>query len=82
MHTFGFGQYTSLNSKVLYNIARIFSGYNAYISDPTNLGTSFVNGIANIMTTSALDVYLHLGNKRVGLYKLKDIAENVDFGDF
>ena len=66
VHTFGFGQYNSLNSKVLYDIARIFGGYNAYIPDPTNLGTSFVNGIANIMTTTALDVKLSLGNKNVG----------------
>ena len=29
-----------------------------YIPDPTNLGTIFVNGIANILTTSALNVQL------------------------
>jgi hypothetical protein len=63
VHTFGFGQYTKLNSAVLYNIARIFSGYNSYISDPTNLGTAFVNGIANIMTTAALDVKLYVNNR-------------------
>jgi Mg-chelatase subunit ChlD len=63
VHTFGFGQYTSLNSSVLYNIARIFSGYNAYIPDPTNLGTAFVNGVANILTTAALEVKLNFGNK-------------------
>jgi hypothetical protein len=61
IHTFGFGQYTSLNSSVLYDIAKIFSGYNAYIPDPTNLGTTFVNGIANILTTAAIGVKLNLG---------------------
>jgi hypothetical protein len=61
IHTYGFGQYDSLNSKVLYDISRIFSGYNAYIPDPTNLGTTFVNGIANILTTAAIDVRLDLG---------------------
>jgi len=29
-----------------------------YIPDPTNLGTIFVNGIANIMTMSAYNVRL------------------------
>jgi hypothetical protein len=61
IHTFGFGQYTSLNSKVLYDIAKIFSGYNSYIPDPTNLGTTFVNGIANLLTTAAIGVKLDLG---------------------
>jgi len=44
----------------LYSIGRVFSGYNAYIPDPTNLGTAFVNGVANIMTTAALEVSLSL----------------------
>jgi len=65
VHTFGFGQYNSLNSTVLYQIARIFSGYNAYIPDPTNLGTAFVNGIANIMTTAALDIRLKFSDEAI-----------------
>jgi len=79
VHTFGFGQYTSLNSSVLYNIARIFSGYNAYIPDPTNLGTAFVNGVANILTTAALEVKLNFGNKNSKFYKA--IKESVVAGD-
>jgi len=78
VHTFGFGQYNKLNSSVLYNIAKIFSGYNAYIPDPTNLGTSFVNGIANILTTTALDVKLKLGNSKVGIIN----KDSVMYGDF
>jgi len=65
VHTFGFGQYNNLNSTVLYQIARIFSGYNAYIPDPTNLGTAFVNGIANIMTTAALDIRVKFHDEAV-----------------
>jgi hypothetical protein len=68
IHTFGFGQYTSLNSGVLYDIAKIFDGYNTYIPDPTNLGTTFVNGIANILTTAAIGVKLNLGKGINGLF--------------
>lgn len=83
VHTFGFGQYTSLNSTVLYNIARIFSGYNAYIPDPTNLGTAFVNGIANIMTTAALEVKLDFGGKNSELSKaINEYFGQIMSGDF
>jgi hypothetical protein len=34
------------------------------------------------MTTAALDIKLSLGNKAVGLYKMKDIADSVEYGDF
>jgi len=47
---------------MLYDIALIFGGMNGYISDPTNIGTCFVNGIANILTTAAVDVKLSLGD--------------------
>jgi hypothetical protein len=87
VHTFGFGQYDKLNSSVLYNIAKIFSGYNAYIPDPTNLGTSFVNGIANILTTTALDVKLVLrknviGQNRIRADRFRINHDAVMFGDF
>ena len=36
---------------------------NGYIPDPTNIGTTFVNGIANMLTTSAYDVKLNLGQQ-------------------
>ena len=47
---------------MLFDIAVIFGGMNGYISDPTNIGTTFVNSIANILTTAAVDVKLSLGN--------------------
>jgi len=47
---------------MLYEIACIFGGMNGYISDPTNIGTTFVNGISNILTTAAVDVKLSLGD--------------------
>jgi len=43
---------------MLREISEIYGGMFTYIPDPTNLGTAFVNGIANIMTTSAYDVRL------------------------
>ena len=36
---------------------------NGYIPDPTNIGTTFVNGIANMLTTSAYGVKLNLGEQ-------------------
>ena len=32
-----------------------------YIPDPTNIGTIFVNAIANMLTTAALDVKVDFG---------------------
>jgi len=54
--------YNRLNSSMLYEIACIFGGMNGYISDPTNIGTTFVNGISNILTSAAVDVKLSLGD--------------------
>lgn len=39
----------------------VFNGMNGYIPDPTNIGTIFVNGISNILTTAAIDVKIDLG---------------------
>lgn len=60
INTFGFGQYTRLNSKLLNDIATLYDGMFGYIPDPTNLGTIFVNGISNILTTGFHDVTLSL----------------------
>ena len=38
--------YNRLNSSMLYDIALMFGGMNGYISDPTNIGTTFVNASA------------------------------------
>jgi Mg-chelatase subunit ChlD len=62
IHTYGFGMYNRLNSSMLLDIAVIFGGMNGYISDPTSIGTTFVNGISNILTTAAVNVKLDLGN--------------------
>lgn len=60
VHTMGFGQYTSINSELIFDIAKTFNGMNGYIPDPTCIGTVFVNAIANIMTTQALGTELEL----------------------
>jgi len=61
IHTYGFGQYMRLNSELLYSISIIFGAMHGYIPDPTNIGTTFVNSIANILTTAALDVTVDVG---------------------
>jgi len=61
IHTYGFGQYTRLNSELLFSISVIFGAMHGYIPDPTNIGTTFVNSIANILTTAALDVNIDIG---------------------
>lgn len=57
----GFGQYDRLNSELLFQMSELFGGQFGYIPDPTNIGTIFVNGISNIMTTAnfhnELDLY-------------------------
>ena len=58
INVYGFGQYTRLNSRGLLDIAILFGGLFGYIPDPTNLGTTFVNAIANILTTAATNVQL------------------------
>jgi hypothetical protein len=51
-----------LNSELLYSISIIFGAMHGYIPDPTNIGTTFVNSIANILTTAALDVQIDIGD--------------------
>ena len=72
IHMYGFGQYIRLNSDMLFQISKAYNGMFGYISDPTNLGTVFVNAIANILTTSALNVHLSVtfpeGTKLEKLY--------------
>jgi hypothetical protein len=40
-----------------------FGGMFGYIPDPTNLGTTFVNAISNILTTSAIDVKINISQE-------------------
>jgi len=63
VHTYGFGQYNRLNSKMLYDISVLFGGMNGYIPDPTNIGTTFCNAVSNILTTAALCVEISIGHK-------------------
>jgi hypothetical protein len=56
----GFGQYDKINSELIFDIAKVFNGMNGYIPDPTCIGTVFVNAVANILTTQALDAKLSL----------------------
>jgi len=60
INTYGFGMYKELNSKDLAGIAKEFQSMNGYIPDCTNIGTTFVNSIANMLTCAAIDVKLTL----------------------
>lgn len=60
IHTMGFGMYDRLNSYMLLEIAALSGGFFGHIKDASNVGTIFVNAIANIMTTSCMDVKLTL----------------------
>ena len=51
LHVFGFGMYDAIDSDYLHKCARNYDGIFGYIPDAVHLGTTFVNGIANIMST-------------------------------
>jgi hypothetical protein len=61
INTYGFGMYNQLNSRELVDIAKEYESMNGYIPDCTNIGTTFVNSIANMLTCAAMDVKLDLG---------------------
>ena len=67
IHTFGFGQYDKINSEYLCNIARDHDGMFGYIPDAAHLGTIFVNGIANILSTCVHNSELKLKFQGEGL---------------
>ena len=50
--------YERLNSYDLLEIAKNTGGFFGHIKDASNVGTIFVNAIANMMTTSCMDVNL------------------------
>jgi len=60
IHSMAFGHYNKLNSEMMYEISKLFNGMNLYIPEQTSIGTVFVNAIANILTTQALDTKLTL----------------------
>lgn len=51
----GFGMYGRLDSYTLLEIAQSTGGMFGHIKDAANVGTIFVNGIGNIMTTAMND---------------------------
>ena len=63
INTYGFGMYNDVNTDQLVQIATEFNGMNGYIPDCTNIGTTFVNSIANMLTCAATNVKLNLGLK-------------------
>jgi len=69
INTYGFGMYNQLNSRELCAIAKEFESMNGHIPDCTNIGTTFVNSIANMLTTAAIDVKLDLGSSINALKK-------------
>jgi len=52
--------YKDLESRDLAGISKVFGSMNGYIPDCTNIGTTFVNSIANMLTCAAIDVKLKL----------------------
>lgn len=67
--------YNNVNTKELCDIAREFKSMNGYIPDCTNIGTTFVSAIANMLTTAALDVKLSLGPEISQLMKSNMIGD-------
>ena len=61
---------------MLSEIAISFGGMFGYIPDPTNLGTTFVNAISNILTTAAVNVKINISDK------VMDRVDNVLAGNF
>jgi len=59
-------------------MAELFGGQFGYIPDPTNIGTIFVNGISNIMTTAnfhnELDLEFEIGYQscKTGKFHLEE----------
>lgn len=60
INTYGFGMYNDVNTDQLVQIAREFNGMIGYIPDCTNIGTTFVNSIANMLTYAGTNVKLEL----------------------
>ena len=64
INTYGFGMYNDVNTDQLVQISKEFNGMNGYIPDCTNIGTTFVNSIANMLTGAASNVKIEL-DKRI-----------------
>lgn len=63
VNTYGFGIYNQLNSRELVDIAKDYESMNGFIPDCTNIGSTFVNSIANMLTCAAIDIKLDIGPK-------------------
>lgn len=60
---------------MLYKMSVQFGGMFGYIPDPTNLGTTFVNAISNILTTAAIDVKINISHEIMQNYILIEAGE-------
>ena len=63
INTYGFGMYDDVNTDQLLEIAKEFNGMNGYIPDCTNIGTTFVNSIANMLSTAAYNIKIQHHDK-------------------
>lgn len=79
--------YNDLNSEQMVEIAKEFSAMNGYIPDCTNVGTTFVNSIANMLSTAAYDVSLDVASLgklkneiHVGQYKYDRVNNSIKIG--
>lgn len=74
LHTFGFGY--SLDSKLLYEIAEWGHGLFGFIPDATMVGTVFINFLATVLSTAAVDPVhgiLQYGQQREVVVMLNDM---------
>ena len=56
--------YDDVNTDQLLEIAKEFNGMNGYIPDCTNIGTTFVNSIANMLSTAAYNIKVKVSNHK------------------
>lgn len=76
INTFGFGY--SVNSTLLCEIASKGGGHYGFIPDASFVGTCFVNAVANILSTAALNIKLSLeDNDGIKISKCLSGQENI-----
>ena len=72
IYTFGFGY--NLKKQLLYDISKYANGANGHIPDGGMIATVFCNFIANILTTVAINLQLHIQTPNIAV--LGDFASN------
>jgi len=58
IHTFGFG--STLDTDLMYDIARFGKGLFTLIPDAGYVGNVFINSLSNVLTTYAVNVVLEI----------------------